>query len=96
MLEIIIMIGVIGWFARTAKSKGKSRVLWGFIGTISFYGPLLIFGHAIYPLFASAIFTNEIIYFIVGLILNLAIGIGFCFLARKILLSSKSLDTRQT
>ena len=89
MLEIFIMLGVIGWFSRTAKSEGKSGLLWGFIGAISYYGPVIIFGRFIYPALVkgSVTYENQGTYMIVGILLNLAIGIGCCFLARNILLS---------
>jgi hypothetical protein len=91
MLEIIIMIGVIGWFARTAKSKGKNGILWGFIGAISYYGPVLVFGRGIYPelVRGSVTYDNQVGFIILGVVLNVAVGIGCCFLARKILLSMK-------
>jgi len=90
MLELVIMFGVIGWFSRTAKSKGKNGVLWGFIGAISYYGPVLIFGMLIFPEIVGDSLTqaNMTEYMLTGLVLNLAIGIGCCFLARTILLSS--------
>ena len=90
MLEALVMIGVIGWFARTAKAKGKNGFLWGFIGAISYYGPVLVFGYGIYPQIIrdSVTVSNIGSYMIVGVLLNLAIGICCCLVARRILLSS--------
>lgn len=95
MIEIIIMIGVIGWFARTAKGKGKNGFLWGFIGAISYYGPILVFGRLIYPeiVRGSINYDNQFGYMALGLVLNLAIGIGCCLLSRKILLSKEADNT---
>ena len=92
MIEIFIMIGVISWFARTAKSKGKSGVLWGFIGAISYYGPVLVFGRLIFPEIVSGRVTydNQFSYMAVGLVLNLAIGIACCLFARKMLLATEA------
>ena len=89
MLEILIMIGVIGWFARTAKKQGRNGVLWGFIGAISYYGPVLLFGWVIYPYLITGYVTysNQTTFIIVGVLLNIAVGVGCCFLARNILLS---------
>jgi hypothetical protein len=89
------MIGVIGWFARTAKVKGQGGFLWGFIGAISYYGPVLIFGRVLYPeiVKGSVTYDNQGSYMIVGILLNLTIGIGCCFLARKILLSIEGDNT---
>jgi hypothetical protein len=92
MIEIIIMIGVIGWFARTAKSKGKNGFLWGFIGAISYFGPVLVFGKLIFPeiVKGSVTYDNQFGYMALGTVLNLAIGIGCCLFARKILLSQEA------
>jgi len=92
MVELIVMIGVIGWFARTAKKKGKDGLLWGFIGAISYYGPVLLFGFVIYPSLVggSITYSNQSSYIVVGILLDLAIGIGCCILASRVLLSQKS------
>lgn len=39
LIDVVMVIGVIGWFARIVKIKGLNKYLWGFIGGISFYGP---------------------------------------------------------
>ncbi|MER2541309.1 MAG: hypothetical protein ABTQ26_18880 [Azonexus sp.] len=90
MLEILIMAGVIGWFARTAKSQGRSGGLWGFIGAISFYGPVLFFGWLIYPALITGHITyyNQTQFLIFGVLLNIAVGVAGCLLARKFLLSN--------
>jgi hypothetical protein len=88
MLEIFIMIGVVLWFSRTAKAKGQSGALWGFLGAISYYGPVLLFGWVIYPALVQGYVTqqNHGSVVIIGLVLNIAIGISCCLLARYILL----------
>jgi hypothetical protein len=95
MIEIFVMIGVIGWFARTAKIKGLNSVLWGFIGALSYYGPLLIFGRLIYPAMikGSVTYDNQTTYIILGVVLNMAIGIACCVVARKILLAKAAEKT---
>jgi len=92
MLEIIIMIGVVGWFARTAKEKGKSGALWGFIGAISYYVPVLVFGFGIYPemIRGQVTYENQTSYIVLGVVLNLGVGIICCLLARTMLLSMQS------
>ena len=89
IVELIIMIGVIGWFARTARVRGQSEVLWGIIGGVSYYGPVLLFGFVIWPILVKGSLTadNTLRYTIAGMILNIAVGITFCLLARAILLS---------
>ena len=95
MIEIIIMIGVIGWFAKTAERQGKRWVLWGFIGAISYYGPVLVFGLVIYPALirGSVTSANLGIYQIMGIALDLAVGIGGCLFARQRLLSKEDRHT---
>ncbi len=90
MLEVIVMMGVIAWFSRTAKRMGRSGFLWGFIGATSYYVPVLVFGRAVYPeLVRSEIGSDNVVqYMLLGMILTLAVGIGSCFLARLVLLSS--------
>jgi hypothetical protein len=94
MLEIIVMIGVIGWFSRTAKAKGKSGVLWGIVGALSYYGPVLIFGRFIYPSMVRGSVTNDnqFGYIALGIALDLAVGIGCCLLARQVLTSTHADD----
>jgi hypothetical protein len=83
------MIGVISWFVRTAKAKGKSGALWGLIGAVSYYGPVLVFGLGIYPelIRGSVTYDNQLSYTIIGVLLDVAVGIGCCLVARQILLS---------
>lgn len=92
MIELLIMLGVIGWFAQTASSIGKSGFLWGLIGAISYYGPVWIFGRHIYPEMVSGIVTykNQGILTAGGIALSIAIGAACCFGARLILLSAEN------
>jgi len=89
MLELIIMTGVIAWFARTAKSKERSGALWGFIGAVSYYVPVLIIGRVVYPeLVKGQIRSDNVIqYMVLGLVLTIGVGIASCLLARIVLLS---------
>ena len=91
MLELIIMIGVISWFSKTAKQLGKNGFVWGLIGAMSYYGPVLIFGGIVLPeLVAGSVTSDNVVsMMILGVILNVMIGIGCCYLARVILLASK-------
>jgi hypothetical protein len=52
------------------------------------YGPVLLFGRVIFPelVKGSVTYSNQFGYMALGLVLNLAIGIGCCLLARKMLL----------
>ena len=47
--ELVIVIGIIGWFARTAKTKRLNKSLWGLIGGLSSYGPAVFVAGFIYP-----------------------------------------------
>jgi len=89
MLELLVMIGVMGWFSREANSRGRSGFLWGCIGAISYYGPVIVFGQFIFPEMVKEMVTygNQGQFMAIGLILNIAVGVGCCFLARTFLLS---------
>jgi tetratricopeptide (TPR) repeat protein len=89
MIELAIMIGVIRSFVKTAKSKGQSGVVWGIIAAISYYGPVLVFGRLIYPemIRGSVNSSNVSAYVILGVVLDLAAGIGCCWLVRRVQLS---------
>ena len=87
MLEVIIMIGVIGWFYRTAKNHGKNGALWGLIGAVSYYIPVLIMGFFVVPAIVAGI-DGFFPRFIVAILLTVGAGIGCCFLARTVLLNS--------
>ena len=91
MLETLIMMGVIAWFARTAKSMGKSGFVWGAIGAISYYVPVLVFGRLIFPALVEDQVTsdNVIGLMVLGMASTLAVGIVCCLLARVALLSSE-------
>jgi len=91
MIEIIVIVGVIVWFARAAMANDKNGFLWGFIGAISYYGPILLVGRLIYPMIIKGRIThdNMVTHMIVGTLLNIIVGIGCCWLAYKLLLSRK-------
>ncbi len=77
MIEIILMIAVIGWFTTTAKSKNKNKILWGIIGAVSYYVPVLLFGLFIFPLITVGWINkdNETIFQVIGFFLNLTVGV---------------------
>lgn len=84
MLEILIMIGVVKGFCSAAETKGRSKVLWGIIGAVSYYIPCLVTGILILPLLFSAgflPFINEQNYLIYAVVFNLLVGIFCCALA---------------
>ncbi|MCP4379275.1 MAG: hypothetical protein GY794_24275 [bacterium] len=97
MIEIIVIVGVVRWFVRTAARKGKNAAVWGIIGVVSYYVPIIVFGHVIYPeiIKDSITYENQDIYIIVGVLLNLAIGIGCCLFAGKVLLLEPDDNTTQ-
>lgn len=43
MIELILMIAVVVWFVTTAKKMNKNKILWGIIGALSYYIPILFF-----------------------------------------------------
>jgi hypothetical protein len=48
LIELVVVIGVIGWFVHIAKTKRLNGILWGFIGGISFYGPAVFVAGFVY------------------------------------------------
>ena len=66
MIEIIIMLMIMGWFAKQANTFGKSVVLWALIAAISFYVPVLIFGRMIFPVLieGKVTYSNRTFYMI--------------------------------
>jgi hypothetical protein len=102
MLEIIIMIGVIGWFWRTARDGRKNSVIygvfWAIIGALSYYIPVLVFMIYIYPAIIKSYITvtydNQITLMLTGLALNIAVGAFCCFLASRVLVSQTANGVR--
>lgn len=88
MIEFIIMIFVIGWFAKTANKNGQSGVLWGLVGAASYYVPVLIFGFYIYPDMVRGSRLSHGESFKAGIFFSLVIGIICCLLSRHMLLNS--------
>lgn len=92
MLEIIIMIGVMGWFWRTARSDGAGPgygVIWVIAGGLSYFLPANLFAIAIYPALTKSFVTSQNYFFFVllGIVLSIGIGAACCLLARKVLLA---------
>ena len=58
MIELILMFSAIGWFVKTANSKNKSKVLWGIIGALSYYIPVLFVSLFVFPLITTG-WVNE-------------------------------------
>lgn len=87
MLEIIIMIGVVGWFYRTAKQIGHNGVLWGAMGALSYYVPMLICSWLIFPALLRPFLTydNQTSLQLLDVALSLVVGIGCCVVLRAIL-----------
>ncbi len=83
MIELVILIGVVIWFARMGTLKRGSGLLWGFIGAISYCGPIFVFGSLVAPaIFGTAAMDSLVLYF--GLIL---LGMSCCLIARRILMN---------
>jgi tetratricopeptide (TPR) repeat protein len=90
MIEIVIMIAVVGWFASTAKKKNENSIFWGAIGGASYYLPALFFGHVIYPLIIVGWVSteNDLTLKIIGVVLSIIVGAVGVLIAKRILQSS--------
>ena len=88
MLEIIIIIAVVKAFSATAESKGRSKIAWGFLGALSYYGPILLMSFLLLPLMVQLgmlPFITQDNYFFVSILTNLAAGILCCLVTYQIL-----------
>ena len=45
MRALLIVIPLIAWFARAAKTRGRSPVAWGAVGAASYFLPGGLFGN---------------------------------------------------
>lgn len=81
MVEILVVIAVVKAFKDMAGSKGLNKSLWAWIGGLSYYVPVLIFGFLILPiLFENGIIPvqSEGAATIIAILLNLVMGIVCC------------------
>lgn len=87
MLEIIIMIGVVGWFYRTARQIGHNGVAWGAMGALSYYVPMLICSWLVFPAILRPYLTysNQTELQLLDVALSVLVGIGCCVALRQIL-----------
>lgn len=95
MIEIFVVGGAAIWFAKEANAIGKSGILWAFVALTGYYIPVLIFGNLIYPILVSRSLNQSNITFfqILGIVLNISIGLTSLLLIRqKILKLSKKDD----
>ncbi len=88
MLEILIIIAVVKVFSATAVDKARSKFLWGAIGALSYYVPLLLMSFFLLPLLVNSgvlPFVTRENYFVVGIVFNLITGVACCMIAFLIL-----------
>ena len=81
MLEIVIMVAVVGWFYRTAKQIGANGYLWGALGALSYYVPMLLSALFVFP------FVVDRDMWFLGVLLSVAVGIACCVGLRMVLKS---------
>ena len=95
MIEIFVVGGAAIWFASEANAIGKSGILWAFVALTAYYIPVLIFGYLIYPVLVSGFInqSNVMSFQILGIVLNILIGLtSLLLIRRKILKLSKKDD----
>ena len=92
---LVLLVFVLPWFYRTAKKRGKNPFGWVFIGALSYYVPLLIVGRLIVPIFVRGTVYDIPLaqwenpgWMLPGMLLSIVVGIGGCFIAGRILVSS--------
>ena len=97
MLEILIIIAVVKAFCALAVDKGRSKALWGFVGALSYYGPLLLMSFFLLPMLVGSgmlPFITRDNYFFVGIIINLVTGVLCCLVTYGILKSLPGADAK--
>ena len=90
MLEIIVVIAVVKAFASLAQSKNRNKFVWGTIGALSYYIPVLTMGLVLFPILVQAgllPFVTQNNAVLVNIGLNLVAGILCCTLAYVLLKS---------
>lgn len=50
MFEIIILVFVLGWFAKKSRELGRNQLTWALIALASYIAPLLLLGKLILPM----------------------------------------------
>lgn len=85
MLEILLIIWVVKRFKQIAENKGYTRWVWGLIGALSYYVPIILMSFLILP----AMITNGIVDFsnyseielkLLIILINLVTGVLCCML----------------
>lgn len=95
MLEILIVIAVVKGFCSVADGKGRSKGVWGTIGALSYYLPILLMSFLIFPslLAAKALpFVTQDNVFVIAILTNLGVGILCCFIAYMVLRGMSDLN----
>ena len=94
MIELIIVVLVVRMFTKKASEKGLNKVVWGIIGALSYYVPVLLVGFLLLP---SLIESGTLDFSSVGtavavsLLITLGTGVLCCVGAYRILLSQNSI-----
>jgi hypothetical protein len=47
MRALLIVVPLVAWFARTAKTRGKSPFTWGAVGAASYFLPSTLLGNVL-------------------------------------------------
>lgn len=84
MLEIILIVAVVRVFNAKAKEKQLNPNLWGFIGGVSYYAPILLMTYILLPSlieYGWLEIRDRGDLFFYSLLFNLGIGVASCFVA---------------
>ncbi|MEM0998189.1 MAG: hypothetical protein AAGN35_13960 [Bacteroidota bacterium] len=86
MIEIIVIIFVVRAFTGLAGRKNLNKIVWGFIGALSYYIPVLLMGFVILPpLIESGTFGYGYGAIILSVVLSIAVGAITCVIAYQVL-----------
>lgn len=88
MLGIILIILVVRMFTRKAGEKGFNKVLWGFIGALSYYGPVILMQILVIPYLGESgmvQFDTEGKAYLFVIVTSIGAGVIGCVTAYQIL-----------
>ena len=92
MIEIIVLVSVIIWFSKIAKSKGLNGKKWGFIAGLSYLFPMAIFSLLIFPTISFGWIneTNSFVFKIINILVNIGLGVLGLLIAKQFLINNNN------
>jgi hypothetical protein len=87
MIELIIMAGVVYWYFQAARRNGRNGWLWGFVGALSYYMPMLLVAIVIAPAIIFSLAPmgpgDEGFYSFLSVAIGVVTGVTCCVLLKR-------------